>query len=173
MRKNVSGVLRREFRRPRAQRGAVLYIALIMLILLALLGVIGMQVSGMQERMAYNYRTLNLAFQRAEASARSAECFVESTVNRTATTCPTVAIQPICDDGFDASTWAQARAAVQPTADALNVRAIGKCISGNSSLAMGGAEEEDPNPVFQVTAFANDGTPANGASAAVDTIFRP
>ena len=36
----------------RTQRGAVLYVALIMLILLALIGIAGMQVAGMQEKMA-------------------------------------------------------------------------------------------------------------------------
>ena len=158
---------------PGLQRGAVLYIALIMLILLALLGVIGLQVSGLQERMAYNYRTLNLAFQNAEAGARTAECFVEATGNRTATACPAVAIQPICDDGFDASTWAQGRVAAATPAAAANVRAIGQCISGNSSLGMGRIPiEEDPNPVFQITAFDTDNSDS-GATAAVDTIFRP
>ncbi len=43
------------------QRGAVLYVALIMLILLALLGIAGMQVAGLQERMAANYRAANRA----------------------------------------------------------------------------------------------------------------
>ena len=164
---------RRRFHSSRSQRGAVLYIALIMLVLLAMLGVIGMQVSGLQERMAYNYRTLNLAFQNAEAGARTAECFVEATVNRTSTTCASVPINPICDDGFDASDWAKTKAAAGAATGAVNVRAIGQCISGNSSLGMGRTPiEEDPNPVFQVTAFDTDGTAAS-ATAAVDTIFRP
>lgn len=157
---------------PRRQRGAVLYIALIMLVLLALLGVVGMQVSGLQERMAFNYRTLNLAFQNAEAEAREAECFIEGSVNRTASGCGAVTVQQICDDGFDASSWAQAQAAVEPSVDAINVRAIGQCISGNSTLRMGEKLDEDPNPVFQITVFSNDGNGA-GAGAAVDTIFRP
>lgn len=46
---------------PRGQRGAVLYVALIMLILLALLGIAGMQVAGMQEKMASNYRAVNVS----------------------------------------------------------------------------------------------------------------
>jgi len=155
------------------QQGAVLYVALIMLVLLAMLGVIGMQVSGLQERMAYNYRTLNAAFQNAEAGARTAECFVEATVNRKSTACAAATINPICDDGFDASDWAKTKAASGSAAPAVNVRAIGQCISGNSSLGMGRTPiEEDPNPVFQVTAFATDGTAAS-ATAAVDTIFRP
>ena len=61
---------RRHSRRSR-QQGAALYVALIMLILLALIGIVGMQVAGLQERMAANYRTTNLAFQNAEALART------------------------------------------------------------------------------------------------------
>lgn len=164
---------RRPFRSPQKQRGAVLYVALIMLILLALIGVAGMQVTGLQERMAYNYRTLNLAFQNAEANARSAECFIESQVNRTATTCASVPVNPICDDGFDASAWALARSTATPMVAGVNVRAVGQCMAGNTSLRMGEKLEEDPNPVYQVTAFSID-DPANaGANAAVDTIFRP
>lgn len=162
----------RPVRARRRQRGAVLYIALIMLILLALLGVAGMQVSGLQERMAYNYRTLNLAFQRAEENAREAECFVESTVNRTAPTCVAVPIEPNCDAPFDASAWAAARAATEPTVDAVNVRFIGQCIAGETGIGMGTPEDLRPNPVYQVTVFSNDGV-GQGAGSAIDTIFRP
>jgi type IV pilus assembly protein PilX len=60
----------RRFQGRTQQRGAVLYVALIMLILLALLGVVGMQVAGMQERMAANYRAANMAFQASERAGR-------------------------------------------------------------------------------------------------------
>ena len=46
---------RRSLHSPRSQRGAVLYVVLIMLVLMALLGIAGMQVTSMQERMAANY----------------------------------------------------------------------------------------------------------------------
>ena len=61
----------RPFAAPRAQRGAVLYVALIMLILLALLGITAMQVTGLQERMTGSYRSTNMAFQNAEGDSRS------------------------------------------------------------------------------------------------------
>lgn len=160
----------------RSQAGAVLYVALIMLILLALLGIAGMRVSGMQERMAYNYRSANLAFQNAEARVRDTECFVESVVNRTGTACAAVTIGTVCNDGFDASFWAQSQALNTPIADRVNVRAIGQCISGNTSLAMGvKSNDEDPNPIYQVTVYATDpdSPTGGGADAAVDTIFRP
>ena len=66
----------------RTQRGAVLYVALIMLILLALLGIAGMQVAGMQEKMAANYRAANRAFQNSEGVVRAAERSVEKIANR-------------------------------------------------------------------------------------------
>ena len=54
----------------RSQRGAVLYVALIILILLTLIGIVGMQVATMQERMSSNYLAANQAFQRAEGGVR-------------------------------------------------------------------------------------------------------
>lgn len=155
------------------QRGAALYVALIMLVLLALIGIVGMQVAGLQERMAANYRNTNLAFQAAEADVRERECFVEGTVNRTGTCSDAaVEVEQTCDDGFDPTTWATALSTDVPQANRVRVRAIGPCISGNSSLAMGtGPASEDPNPVFQITIYATN--EAGNANAAVDTIFRP
>lgn len=47
-------------------RGAVLFVALIMLLLLTLLGVTAMQVTMLQERMSGNFRAQQIAFERAE-----------------------------------------------------------------------------------------------------------
>ncbi len=47
-------------------RGAVLFVALIMLLLLTLLGVTAMQVTMLQERMSGNFRAQTVAFERAE-----------------------------------------------------------------------------------------------------------
>ena len=164
------------FRSPpsRRQRGAVLYIALIMLVLLALLGIVGMQVAGLQERMSSNSRAVNLAFQETEALTRSAECALEDMINRTSTAgCTAVAATDIqsCDTGFDPGNWAAGRSFAET--GAVNARLIGPCISGNSTLDMGGAVNEDPNPIYQVTAYRVD-DPANPtAQAVIDTIFRP
>lgn len=162
----------------RAQRGAVLYIALIMLVLLALIGVIGMQVAGMQERMSANYLAVNIAFQNSEGLARNTECVLEDVVNRTTTLgCDAIAaadINQICDDGFDPGDWAGAHTLA--TRSAVNARLIGPCISGNAPLAMGGPINEDPNPIYQVTVYMTD-RPLVGqtptAATAIDTIFRP
>lgn len=156
-----------------AQHGAALYVALMILILLALLGIAGMQVAGLQERMAANYLGVNQAFQTAEADIRLRECYIEGVVNRDgACAAGVTAIQQICDDGFDATNWAAEMSTDVPQVNRVNVRAIGPCISGNSSLDMGvGPVNEDPNPVYQVTVYATN--QAATANAAVDTIFRP
>jgi len=161
-------------RLPSSQRGAVLYVALIVLILLALIGVVGMQVAGLQEKMSANYRNVNVAFQNAEEQVRETECYVEAQVNRTATACGAVEIEQICDTGFDATNWASERAMDDPVENSQLVRSIGKCISGNTSLGMGlRPESEDPNPVFQVSAYATDFQENPTADSAVDTVFRP
>lgn len=161
----------------RRQRGAVLYVALVMLILMALIGVVGMQVTGLQERMSANYRSTNVAFQNAESAARDAEYYLESVTNRTAPTTPVVDIKQYCDDGYDPTNWADA-AAVAASGTSKNVRMISECISGDGSLGKGTGpiDVKKPNPVFQVTSYATDSsvvTDKGTANAAVDTIFRP
>lgn len=158
----------------RRQRGAVLYIALIMLVLLALLGIVGMQVAGLQERMSSNYLAVNRAFQETESLARNAECALEDMINRTNTVgCNAVGSTDVrsCDSGFDPGGWAADRRLSHHSA--VNARLIGPCISGNSTLDMGGAINEDPNPIYQVTAFRVDDADNPTAQAVIDTIFRP
>lgn len=157
------------------ERGAVLYVTLIMLILMAMLGIVGMQVVGLQEKMAANFRASSMAFQNAEQNARRIECAIEDQVNNTSTAgCGVVPgnIQS-CDFIFDAGLWAKAR--IYSDGPSSNVRSIGSCISGNSSIAMGNPVNEDPNPIYQVTAYAADRAPGDSPSsdAVIDTIFRP
>ncbi|NDK39270.1 pilus assembly protein [Pseudoxanthomonas gei] len=158
-----------------SQRGAVLYVALIMLILMALIGIVGMQVAGLQEKMSANYRNVNLAFQNSEGSARMTECYIEAQVNRTASACTAAPIEQICDTGFDATNWAKQRAMDDAAADRVLVRSIGQCISGGASLGMGREAEKggDPNPIYQVTTYATDFASNPTADAAIDTIFSP
>ena len=157
------------------QRGAALYVALIMIVLLALIGIVGMQVAGMQEKMASNYLNANLAFQSAEADVRLRECYLEGVVNRTgacAGGAPAGGIEQNCADGFDPTSWAAARSIANPQIPQAQVREIGTCISGDSSVAMGKAPvNENPNPIYQITTYAI--SPAANANAATDTIFRP
>ena len=64
----------------RRQRGAVLMVSLLILLLLTLLTLTAIQASTVQERLAGNARSLDLALQAAEASLREGEGRLESTV---------------------------------------------------------------------------------------------
>jgi len=60
------------------QSGVILVVSMIMLLLLTLIGITGMQVTGLEEKMAHNSVDKNKAFQAAEAALRDAERFIES-----------------------------------------------------------------------------------------------
>lgn len=62
------------------QRGAALFVALIILLVLTLIGVTSMSGSTLQERMAGNMRDVNLAFQAAEAALRDGETLLNQAV---------------------------------------------------------------------------------------------
>lgn len=156
----------------KGQRGAVLYIALIMLVLLAMIGIVGMQVTGMQERMAANYLAANRSFQNVEDEVRRAECVIEEVANRVGSpTCGTVVISDQrCDDGFDPSAWGEAQSfAAVPS---VNIRQIDECIEGEASRASGGPVAEEPFPVYQITTYAADSATNPSSSSVVDTVFK-
>lgn len=158
---------------PRQQRGAVLYVALIMLILLALLGIAGMQVAGMQEKMASNYRAANRAFQNSEGVVRAAERSVEAIANRTSlgedSLVQSDTISRACDDGYDPADWAEGRE--DEASPAVNVRQIDSCVVGESSLAMG-APLDETSPIYQITGFATDDVDAKSSAVVIDTVFK-
>lgn len=173
---NMHAAIRRGgFATIQHQRGAALYVALMMLLLLALIGIVGMQVAGLQEKMAASYMGANVAFQNAEASVRLRECYIEDVVNRTGSCAAGSApILDNCADGFDAGQWSESMGLHSPATDAVVIRNVGHCISGNSTLDKGvGPVSEDPNPVFQLTVYAVNDPENPTADAAVDTIFRP
>ena len=60
------------------QRGAVLIVSLLILLLLTLLTLTAIQASTVQERLAGNARSLDLAFQAAEAALREGEGRLEA-----------------------------------------------------------------------------------------------
>ncbi len=62
------------------QKGVVLIISLVMLLLLTLIGLTGTQVTSLEEKMAYNTRDNNLAFQAAEAALRGGEAQIETII---------------------------------------------------------------------------------------------
>ncbi|WP_367381904.1 PilX N-terminal domain-containing pilus assembly protein [Stenotrophomonas cyclobalanopsidis] len=162
---------------PRSQRGAVLYVALIMLILLSLLGIAGMQVANMQEKMASNYRAVNVAFQRSEQAVRTTESQIEALANRDDTagatgTLTSASIERTCDDGFDPSVWAAARRIGD--GQEVKVRQIESCIQGEASLDMG-RPTDVATPIYQISAYASDAgssTDTGTSAVAIDTVFK-
>ncbi|PIQ37054.1 MAG: protein PilX [Lysobacterales bacterium CG17_big_fil_post_rev_8_21_14_2_50_64_11] len=156
------------FTGTRRQRGAVLFVALIMLLLLTLIGVTGMQVSTLQERMASGYRAGNLAFQNTEQQLILAESNVRNQVNSASPVAATVAN---CALAFQARNWALTALDGGATQGA-NVRRVDQCFGG-SSRKMPQRSNENTNQFYQITAYSVD-RPANPASrAAVDSVFIP
>ncbi|MEP6907361.1 MAG: PilX N-terminal domain-containing pilus assembly protein [Pseudoxanthomonas sp.] len=144
---------------PRNQRGAVLYIALIMLILLALIGIVGMQVATLQERMSANYVATNVAFQNAESQVRTREIAI---------TDGTFFENEDCSTPFDPKRWAES---VTVAADVRTVN-IGVCM-GECSAAVGGDSAESLCNLYRTTGFSRDqgSVAASSSLAAIDTIF--
>lgn len=154
--KNYSGLSRAR------QTGAVLYVALIMLILLALIGVIAMQVAGLQERMSANYQSGNMAFQRAESTARLKERALEDDVN--AGRNPDTNVAPTnCNYSFDPLAW---------TSEDPFVRRLDLCFSWGA-LDLPADEAERTDQIFQVTAYKRDRDLFPSSESVVDTVFIP
>ncbi|RPH65610.1 MAG: hypothetical protein EHM83_05975 [Burkholderiales bacterium] len=64
---------------PRRQRGASLFVALVMMIAITLIGLASVNLSTSEERMARNARDTNIALQAAEAALRDAEADITTT----------------------------------------------------------------------------------------------
>lgn len=164
---------------PGRQRGAALYVALIFLVLLALIGVAGMQVAMLQERMSANYRATNVAFQRAEAVARTQEIEIETALGPNGAG-SFVADQERCDPSFDPSAWARTQSLdatdANPTdadGQVSRTRRIDECTPGGT-LSEGGAPMSEKTDLrYQITAFSTDQAADPSSDAAIDTTFIP
>jgi type IV pilus assembly protein PilX len=63
------------------QKGVALFLTLTILLILTILGVSSIQTTSLQERMARNYRDVNIAFQGAEAAISEGEEYLETLTN--------------------------------------------------------------------------------------------
>lgn len=156
--------------RPHRQRGAALYVALIMLILMALIGIVGMQVAGLQERMAANFLNVNLAFQNTEAGVRVVERAIDVALSGEAGTFE--ADQEVCQPTFDPVTWADGVASTD-TEGTSYTRRIDGCIAGGDSTNLGGAKDDDTNNIYEITTMAASHDENVASSAVVSTIYIP
>lgn len=148
------------------QQGAVLYVALIILVLLALIGVIGMQVTGLQERMAANYLRVNQAFQGAEAEARAHERTIAATLFGGAGTYS--AHQEVCEPIFDPLTWADGIT----SSSSLYTRRIDRCFPA-SSRRIGALRNEETGNIYEISVVSSDSDTNPTASAVISTIYIP
>ncbi len=137
-----------------------------MLILLALIGIIGMQVTGMQERMAANYLRVNIAFQNAEASARSLERTITAALFGSAGTYS--ANQEVCEPVFDPLTWADGASASSST----YTRRIDRCFPA-SSRRIGERKNEETGNIYEINVVSSDHDTNPTASAVISTIYIP
>lgn len=151
------------------QRGAALYVALIMLILLALIGLAGMQVSGLQERMAANYMRVNRAFQNAEGAARGIELAIADNPAGYGVDASD------CTAEFNAVAWADGISANS----ANYVRNMDKCAPGQETNSGSGdaVNKQTTYPVYEITAVSSDvdeDSEVDPASTAViQTVYWP
>jgi type IV pilus assembly protein PilX len=147
------------------QRGAVLFVALIVLILLTLLGLTAAQLTVLQERMSGNFRVQQLAFERAE-SAMSA--------GRDQASDPLSAYDTISDlpkllGPSNSSPWDSWLTGAPTEHSEVSVRACG----GACPQRLGSAVGEDPNRkprYYVISAQQKDLESSDDSSAAWATI---
>ncbi len=88
------------------QSGVVLIISLIMLVLLTLIGVTSMQVTGLEEKMAGNMKSNNLAFQSAETALREGEVWLATSIAEPAVdTAPVWGFNAMDPNSADSTPW--------------------------------------------------------------------
>ena len=157
---------------PVGQRGAVLFISLILLVVLSLIGIASMQVTTLQERMAGNYYTIGKAFQNAEQSVRTTEYAIEASVLANGM----YAAQDVCGN-LDMDNWAKGKSATG--GEATYVSRIDTCqgaTPGGESIKAGTKQDSPNGGKYQITAVNSDSptAPVNSQSLVViETVYIP
>ena len=155
------------FARATIQRGAALYVAMIMLLLLTLIGVAAMQVASLQQRMATNFNDFSLAFQRAEGVLRQGEFELQRSFDTGALRAETYCLG-------DATNWANT---IEPAAvPAAEVRKIYGGACPGASPINPAAEGGVPAPGeldYQLIAAAADRAPTASPTSVVviETVY--
>jgi len=157
------------FHSAQRNRGAVLFVALIMLLLMTLLGVTAMQVTVLQERMSGNFRAQQVAFERAEG--RMAEG--RDAAANPLTSYDLISDIPVglgADDGLPWNDWLT----TFPPEREYEVRT--RACGGLCPVRRGSIIADDPNkkPRFYIVSGQEKdpgSEPANAAWATVQTIY--
>lgn len=153
------------------QRGAALYVAMIILIIMALLGLIGMRVIGLQERMAADYMRSAKAFQGAEAGLREVELDIQAKLKADDTYDADYAPRgEDCKKAFDGLAWANAQLSATTPVDTHTTR-IDPCIQGAASARQD--RRNETNNMYQITVISNDDDTDPYAQAVLDVVYIP
>jgi type IV pilus assembly protein PilX len=152
--------------RPR-QRGAVLFISLIMLLLMTLIGITAMQVTLLQERMAGGFRVQHQAFEQTEGTLKD----TRKSLNDAANTSGPLYYSP--DATLTASTnalpWATWLTTEPVVADpSLGISQVNAHISVGSPPAVMG---QHVLKYFVVSALNEDPGGSGDAKSAVQAVF--
>lgn len=152
------------------QRGAALYVALVLLVVLALLGIITMKVITSQEVMTSSNAKRAMAFENAEGSARILENKIDDEVNKQNK------IYAVDDDNCEAAFDPMAWSIGKGGADAVYVRKIDKCYTASaSSLVLGkkANNEGNTNNVYEITVTTGNKSTNAESVAVINTVFIP
>lgn len=85
---------------PKAQSGAALLVALIFLVVLTIIGVGVVGTTTTEEKLARNFRDVDIAFAAAEAALRDAEVRITGDWSKPALPVDPLAFGPACPDGL-------------------------------------------------------------------------
>ena len=158
-----------EFRRPsnphRRQRGAVLFISLIMLLLLTLIGITAMQVTLLQERMAGGFRVQHQAFQQTEGTLKSTRKDLNDAANSSGALYYSPDATLTATNALPWATWLTTEPAVDPVDGLSQV---------NAHIAVGSPPAVIGTRVlkyFVVSALNEDPGGSGDAKSAVQAVF--
>lgn len=158
-----------DFRRssnPGRQRGAVLFISLIMLVLLTLIGITAMQVTLLQERMAGGFRVQHQAFQQTEGTLKNTRKSLNDAANSSGPLYYSADASLIGANALPWSTWLTSEPAVADVDDGLTQ--VNAHISVGSPPAVIGARTLK---YFVVSALNEDPGGTGDAKSAVQAVF--
>ncbi|HEY0229833.1 MAG TPA: PilX N-terminal domain-containing pilus assembly protein [Dokdonella sp.] len=162
---------------PKRERGAVLFVALIVLILLTLLGITAAQVTVLQERMSGSFRVQQLAFERAEGRMAAGR----DTASNCVTSYDTISNAPVelgAGNVWPWSAWLAngppdeypvSGSSAPPTTLELGVHACGGACPQKQGSATGEDQCRKPR-YYVITAQQKDLSTSDASTAAWSTI---
>ena len=141
------------------QRGAALFLSLLLLLLLTVTGVAAVQESGFESRMARNAHDGLLAFQAAEAALASGERMLQRFGSPAAALDAVLPVRTYADAApwLRAAVWETAHVVATGHAAAEAPRFLVEAVAAVGEGAVEGGEEK--TAVFRVVARATGGTP--------------